>query len=71
MFLKIIVISGFITPTVSGNRFPLAVLLAQPPMEIISPDGPQLLASKNNDLYWLLALTVLKMLVKIGSQPLL
>jgi hypothetical protein len=34
MFLKIIFTGGFITPIVSGNRFPLAILLAQPPMEI-------------------------------------
>jgi hypothetical protein len=34
MFLKIIFAGGFITPTVSENRFTLAVFLAQPPAEI-------------------------------------
>jgi hypothetical protein len=34
MFLKIIFTVGFITSTVSGNRFPLAIFLPQPPVEI-------------------------------------
>jgi hypothetical protein len=33
-FLKTIFTGGFITPTASENRFPLAVLLRRPPVKI-------------------------------------
>jgi hypothetical protein len=53
MFLKIIFALGFITPTVRGNRFSLAVFLAQPPVEIDFPWRSLVTAYKNDDFHLL------------------